>query len=106
MADAMNVFKCSVRVHDSELYVAICFREECLLTCCLDLVTIFWVYPLEPLLPCGYALFWIEAENSEHFLRPIIMFAASAIDSATARQGQPLRFCQIVFTSMQGFLGL
>ena len=53
MADAVNVFKCSVREHDSELYVAICFREECLITCRLDLVTVFWVYPLEPLLPCG-----------------------------------------------------
>ncbi len=46
MADAMNVFDCSIGLHESELYVAIYFREERLFTRQLHLIAVFWVYSL------------------------------------------------------------
>jgi MFS family permease len=46
MADAMNVFHCSIGLHDSELYVASYFREERPFTHQLHLIAVFWVYSL------------------------------------------------------------
>ena len=51
MADAMNVFECSIGFHDSELDVAIYFLEERPIACHPELVTVFWVYSLHPLVP-------------------------------------------------------
>ena len=41
MADATNVFDCSIGSYESELDVAIYFLEEGPITCQLDLVTVF-----------------------------------------------------------------
>ena len=51
MANALNVLDRSIWVHDSELDVAIHVLEEQFYQLPPDLVTVFWVYPLQPLLP-------------------------------------------------------
>src|SRR6202041_723309 len=60
-----------------------------------NLVTIFWVHSLQPLVPLRKALLRIKSENSEHFLGIVLGFAGCAIEGPTARVGQPLRFGQV-----------
>src|SRR6266481_9261567 len=105
MADAMNVFDCSIGLHDSELYVAIYFREERPFTRQLHLIAVFWVYSLQPLVEHWQALLWIKTEKSEHFVGPVHGLVACAINSTTTGVGQALRFHQIGFTGPKRFLG-
>ena len=51
MADAMNVFDCSIRFNDPELDVAVHFLKEHPVSCQPELLTIFRVDSLRPLLP-------------------------------------------------------
>src|SRR6202008_2627535 len=78
MADAMNVFDCSIRLHDSELYVATYFIEECPFIRHLQLFAVFWVYSLQPLVERWWALLWIKTEKSEHFVGPVHGLATCA----------------------------
>src|SRR5246127_1254370 len=104
VADAMNLFDCAIGCHGSELDVAMYFLEERPISCHPELVPVFWVYSLYPLVPQGQALLWIKAEKSEHFLGPVQDLAACAINRTAARVGQPLRFCQISFAALESLL--
>src|SRR4029077_14831807 len=103
MADAMNVFDCSIELHDSELYVAIYFIDECRFTRLLQLFAVFWVHSLQPLVEPWQALLWIKVEKSEHFVGPVHGLLACAVNGTTTGLGQALRFHQIGFTGPKRF---
>ncbi len=105
MTDAMNVLHRSVRLHNSELDVAFYFGAKRRVARKRYLLAVFWVYLLQELLPLGWALLRIEAEKSEHFVRPVDCLSAGAINGATSRVGLPLRFGQISLATPQSFLG-
>ena len=46
MADAMNMFDCSIEFDSSELDVVIHFLDQRPITCHPELVAVFWVYSL------------------------------------------------------------
>src|SRR5215469_8724485 len=100
VADGMNVSNCSIGFHNSELDVAVCFLKEGPIPRHPELVKVFWVDSLHPLFPHRYALFRIETENSEHFIRPVEDLTACPINGATARVSHALRFRQICFTPL------
>src|SRR4029077_14697873 len=79
MADPVNMLDCSIGFHRSELNVAMHFLEKGPITRHPELVPVFRVYSLHPLVPLGYALMWIETEKSEHFLGPVKDLVTSAI---------------------------
>src|SRR5579864_5855021 len=106
MADTMNVFDFSVGLHDSELYVATYFIEECPFISQLQLFAVFWVYSLQPLVEHWWALLRIKTEKSEHFVGPVHGLVACAINGTTTGVGQALRFHQIGFTGPKGFLDM
>src|SRR5712671_5302745 len=83
MADAMNVFDCSIGLHDSELYVAIYFRVERLFTRQLHLGG--WDDSPEPMREQREALLGIKAEKSEYLVRPVHGLATCTINGTTAR---------------------
>src|ERR1700743_2780964 len=93
MAQATNVFDRAIRQHDSFFGFGIYLLDEHPIAGLPpDFIAIFWVHPLQPLLPLRKALLRIKSENPEHFLGIVLGLAGCAIESPTTRVGQPLRF--------------
>ena len=63
------------------------------------------MYSLPDSVMARESLLRIEAEDSKHCIRPVDELAVLAIDSPTARIGQPLRFRQVSFAAPQSLFG-
>src|ERR1700744_6622420 len=106
MDNAMNVSNRSVGFHDSKFNIAIYFLQEGSIARQLELVAVFRMYSLDPGLQPWQTLLRIEAEQSEHGPGPGQGGEASAVNSATARLGQLLRFREISFAALEILLCL
>ncbi len=97
----LNMFDRSIWKYDSELERKISFLTQGLLSLCIRLLAIIWMYPLQHSLPARKTLRRIKTPYSITFLRPINR--RRRIEHQGAGVAQPLCLGQIGLAAPQRF---
>src|SRR2546427_4019358 len=104
MANRLDVFDGSARKKNPEFDIVIRICCHGSIDCCQVFRSIFRMNTLQPLLPIGHAVFWVEPIDAIPLVGEMQRLLTGYAPDPTPGMCEFLRFCQITFAPPQSIL--